>query len=121
MVMLMHCTAVAVLEAHGPEDVRRAIGSGEHSSTRKSWVTAAGHADSYVWSSRPLAGRGAMTLWLVADLATKVCGGGAFRKELAIERSFRYARAARVMAPTTDALLDFIGRALVGMPRSEAS
>jgi alkylation response protein AidB-like acyl-CoA dehydrogenase len=62
-----------------------------------------------------------MTLWLVADLATKVCGGGAFRKELAIERSFCDARAARVIAPTTDARLDFVGRAPAGMPLLEAS
>lgn len=52
----------------------------------------------------------------VTDLAMKVCGGAAFRKELGIERRFRDARAARVMAPTTDALLDFIGRAINGMP-----
>ena len=42
----------------------------------------------------------------------QACGGAAFRKELGIERRFRDARAARVMAPTTDALHDFIGRAL---------
>jgi alkylation response protein AidB-like acyl-CoA dehydrogenase len=52
----------------------------------------------------------------VTDLAMKVCGGAAFRKELGIERRFRDARAARVMAPTTDALLDFIGRAALGLP-----
>ncbi len=52
----------------------------------------------------------------VADLAMAACGGAAFRKELAIERRFRDSRAARVMAPTTDALLDFIGRALCGLP-----
>ena len=46
----------------------------------------------------------------------KICGGAAFRKELGIERRFRDARAARVMAPTTDALLDFIGRAISGLP-----
>jgi isovaleryl-CoA dehydrogenase len=51
----------------------------------------------------------------VTDLAMKVCGGAAFRKELGIERRFRDARAARVMAPTTDALLDFVGRAVCGM------
>ena len=50
------------------------------------------------------------------DLAMKVCGGAAFRKELGVERRFRDARAARVMAPTTDALLDFIGRARCGLP-----
>jgi alkylation response protein AidB-like acyl-CoA dehydrogenase len=51
----------------------------------------------------------------VTDLAMKVCGGAAFRKELGIERRFRDARAARVMAPTTDALLDFVGRAVTGL------
>jgi isovaleryl-CoA dehydrogenase len=53
---------------------------------------------------------------LVADLAMAACGGAAFRKELGIERRFRDSRAARVMAPTTDALLDFVGRALCGLP-----
>jgi alkylation response protein AidB-like acyl-CoA dehydrogenase len=52
----------------------------------------------------------------VTDMAMKVCGGAAFRKELGIERRFRDARAARVMAPTTDALLDFVGRAINGLP-----
>ena len=295
MVTLMHYAATAVLEHHGPDATRRAIGAGEHLSTlafseegsrshfwaplgtavattgdavrldaRKSWVTSAGQADSYVWSSRPLAADGPMTLWLVpsttaglrqpqpfdglglrgnnsmpviadgvtidrtamlgndgtgldvalaevlpwflvlsaafsvglmeattaetgthltstrlehldqslaeqplvrvdharmriatdqaaalledtlgalesarpdamlrvlevkaaageaaitvTDLAMKVCGGAAFRKELGIERRFRDARAARVMAPTTDALLDFVGRAINGLP-----
>jgi isovaleryl-CoA dehydrogenase len=52
----------------------------------------------------------------VTDLAMKVCGGAAFRKELGVERRFRDARAARVMAPTTDALLDFVGRAVCDLP-----
>jgi isovaleryl-CoA dehydrogenase len=52
----------------------------------------------------------------VTDLAMKVAGGAAFRKELGIERRFRDSRAARVMAPTTDALLDFVGRAISGLP-----
>ncbi|MBV8234999.1 MAG: acyl-CoA/acyl-ACP dehydrogenase [Acidimicrobiia bacterium] len=51
-----------------------------------------------------------------SDLAMKVCGGAAFRKDLGIERRFRDAQAARVMAPTTDALLDFVGRAINGLP-----
>ena len=50
------------------------------------------------------------------DLAMKLCGGAAFRKETGIERHFRDSLAARVMAPTTDALLDFIGRAVSGLP-----
>jgi isovaleryl-CoA dehydrogenase len=294
MVVLMHFSAVAVLEAHAPREIRQAIAAGRHLSTlalseagsrshfwvpigtatrangrvlldaQKSWVTSAGQADSYVWSSRSMAADGPMTMWLVpagtsglsqptgfdglglrgngstpvsatgvslpttamlgpdgggldlaltlvqptfqvlsaafglglmeavtaetaahltatrlthldrslaqqptvrldfarmrletdktrallvdtlaaletqrpdamlrvlevkaaaaeaalvvTDLAMKVCGGAAFRKELGIERRFRDARAARVMAPTTDALLDFIGRATLGLP-----
>ena len=52
----------------------------------------------------------------VTDLAMRVCGGAAFRKEVGVERYFRDARAATVMAPTTDALYDFIGKAVCGMP-----
>ena len=52
----------------------------------------------------------------VTDLAMRVCGGAAFRREVGVERNFRDARAASVMAPTTDALLDFIGRATCGLP-----
>jgi alkylation response protein AidB-like acyl-CoA dehydrogenase len=51
-----------------------------------------------------------------ADLALKAGGGSAFRKESVVERLFRDSRAARVMAPTTEALHDFIGRALLGLP-----
>jgi isovaleryl-CoA dehydrogenase len=294
MVVMMHYAATAVIEAHGPQEIREAIAAGHHMTTlafseagsrshfwaplgtatrqegtvrldaEKSWVTAAGEADSYVWSSRPMTAAGPMTLWVVpsdspglnvpapfdglglrgnasspvtgdgvevpasamlggdgagldialtvvllwflvlnaaastglmqavtdeatahmtstqlvhlgqtlaqqpvgrarlaqmrvgtdqaaallsdalaaigagredaqlrvlevkaaageaaidvTDLAMQVCGGAAFRKELGIERRFRDARAARVMAPTTDALNDFIGRALCGLP-----
>jgi alkylation response protein AidB-like acyl-CoA dehydrogenase len=52
----------------------------------------------------------------VTTLGMKICGGAASRKELGIERRHRDALAARVMAPTTDALLDFIGRAINGLP-----
>src|SRR5947207_7715027 len=52
----------------------------------------------------------------VTDLAMRVCGGAAFRKEVGVERNFRDARAATVMAPTTDVLYDFIGKAVVGLP-----
>lgn len=290
----MHYAATAVIEAHGPRDVREAIAAGRHLSTlafseagsrshfwapvgtaaavnghvqldaQKSWATAAGQADSYVWSSRPLAAEGPSTIWLVpgdtnglhipapfnglglrgnhsspitaagvdvppaamlgpdgggfdvmmgivlpyfqlmnaaasvgtmtaatakaaahvsgaalqhlgqsladlptiraylarmqiktdmarallldtlaalesgrpdtmlrvlevkaaageaatevTDLAMRVCGGAAFRKEVGVERHFRDARAATVMAPTTDVLYDFIGKAVCGMP-----
>jgi isovaleryl-CoA dehydrogenase len=95
MVMMMHYSAVAVLNAHGPSSLLSEIAAGRHLSTlafseagsrshfwvpmssareeggsvvldaRKSWATSAGQADSYVWSSRPLAAEGPMTLWLV--------------------------------------------------------
>jgi isovaleryl-CoA dehydrogenase len=293
MVVCMHYAAVAVIEAHGPWEVREAVAAGRHLSTlafsesgsrshfwapvssagadggmvrldaAKSWVTSAGEADSYVWSSRPLAAEGPSTIWLVpsdapglkvagpfdglglrgnasspvgahdvavprgamlgedgkgdevmlgvvlpwfavmsaamavgtmeaavassvahvtatrlehlgtrladlptiraylarmriatdqartlvadtltamesgrddatlrvlevkaataeaatavTDLAMRVCGGAAFRKEAGVERRFRDARAATVMAPTTDALYDFVGRAICGI------
>ena len=295
MVVLMHYTATAVIEAHGDEKVRSQIAAGEYVTTlafseatsrsmfwvptstaaaegegqvrldaRKSWVTSAGQADGYVWSSRPVGGEGLSTIWLVpadtvgltvgppfdglglrgnesrpvtaegavvaesarlgpdgggfdvmtgivlpwfqfmsagfsvgtadaavtkaarhvgstryehldqvlaenlvtrsnvarariktdsaaalvqdglaaletgradtmlrvlevkaaaseaasevTDLAMRVCGGAAFRRELGVERHFRDARASTVMAPTTDALHDFIGRAVCGLP-----
>jgi alkylation response protein AidB-like acyl-CoA dehydrogenase len=52
----------------------------------------------------------------VADGVLKLCGGAAFRKELGVERRFRDSLAARVMAPTTAALHDFVGRVSLGMP-----
>ena len=52
----------------------------------------------------------------VTDLAMRVSGGAAFRKEVGVERNFRDARAASVMAPTTDTLYDFIGRIACGLP-----
>ena len=52
----------------------------------------------------------------VTDKAMRLCGGAGFSKQLPIERYFRDARAGSVMAPTTDALYDFIGKALLGLP-----
>jgi alkylation response protein AidB-like acyl-CoA dehydrogenase len=294
MVLCMHYSGAAVVEAHGPREVREVIARGEHVTTlafseqgsrshfwapvgtaatadggvrldaHKSWVTSAGEADSYVWSSRPLEAEGNSTIWLVpagagglsipkpfdglglrgnssspvtaegvvvprenmlgadgggfdvmmgvvlpyfqlmsagfsvgtmeaatrkaaahvagtqfehlgsaladlptvraylarmrvrtdmcralledsltaletgredamlrvlevkaaageastevTDLAMRVCGGAAFRREVGVERHFRDARAATVMAPTTDVLYDFIGKAVCGLP-----
>ena len=108
MVVLMHFSAVAVVEAYGPRDVREAVAAGRHLSTlafseagsrshfwapagtavadgdavrldaRKSWITSAGEADSYVWSSRPLAAEGPMTLWLVPSTTSGLSKPGAF-------------------------------------------
>lgn len=294
MVVCMHYAGTAVIEAHGPREIREAIAAGRHLTTlafseagsrshfwaplssavasnghvqldaHKSWATSAGQADSYVWSSRPLAEEGASTIWLVpgdadglriptpfnglglrgnssspvtasgvvvprgamlgqdgggfeimmgivlpyfqlmnagfsvgtmeaattktaahvggaqlqhlgqslsdlptirayiarmriktdmarallldtlaavetgradamlrvlevkaaagecatevTEMAMRVCGGAAFRKEVGVERHFRDARAATVMAPTTDVLYDFIGKAVCGVP-----
>jgi alkylation response protein AidB-like acyl-CoA dehydrogenase len=294
MVLCMHYAGTAVIEAHGPLEVRKEIAAGKHLTTlafsergsrshfwapvssatghngtvdldaAKSWVTSAGQADSYVWSSRPLGAEGASTIWLVpadaaglavagpfdglglrgnasspitakkvaversamlgpdgggfdimmsivlpyfqimnaafsigtmeaatrkaaqhvsgarlehlgssladlptirayiarmrlktdmahtllldtlnaieagredtmlrvleikaaageastevTDLAMRVCGGAAFRKDVGVERNFRDARAATVMAPTTDVLYDFIGKLECGLP-----
>jgi len=95
MVVCMHYAGTAVIEAHGPRELRAAIASGNHLTTlafsesgsrahfwaplstatrtaegirldaQKSWATSAGQADSYVWSSRPLAAAGLSSLWLV--------------------------------------------------------
>jgi alkylation response protein AidB-like acyl-CoA dehydrogenase len=52
----------------------------------------------------------------VLDLAMRVCGGMAFRKDVGVERYFRDTRAAGAMGPTTDVLYDFIGKAVCGLP-----
>ena len=52
----------------------------------------------------------------VTDLAMRACGGTAFSGRLTVERNFRDARAGSVMAPTTEVLHDFIGKAVLGMP-----
>lgn len=108
MVVLMHYAALAAIEAHGPRQVRKDIAAGRHLTTlafseagsrshfwaptssaagtngrvqldaRKSWVTAAGAADSYVWSSRPLSAAGPMTLWLVPAGAEGLAFAGEF-------------------------------------------
>jgi alkylation response protein AidB-like acyl-CoA dehydrogenase len=51
----------------------------------------------------------------VTDGAMRVCGGAAFSRQLPLDRPFRDARAAAVMAPTTDVLRELIGRATTGL------
>lgn len=50
----------------------------------------------------------------VTDAAMRACGGAAYSRQLPVERLFRDARAAAIMAPTTDVLRDLIGNALCG-------
>ena len=52
----------------------------------------------------------------VTSTAMRVCGGAAFSKHLSIERLFRDAQAGAVMAPTSDVLREFIGKAILGIP-----
>ena len=52
----------------------------------------------------------------VTDSALRIGGGAAFGRHLTVERNFRDARAAAIMAPTTDLLYDFIGKSLLNMP-----
>jgi alkylation response protein AidB-like acyl-CoA dehydrogenase len=52
----------------------------------------------------------------VLAAAMRVCGGAGLRKDVGVERYFRDAQAANVMAPTTDQLYDFIGKAVCGLP-----
>ena len=52
----------------------------------------------------------------VTSTAMRTCGGAAFSKHTGVERIFRDAHAGYVMAPTSDVLREFIGRAVLGMP-----
>jgi alkylation response protein AidB-like acyl-CoA dehydrogenase len=52
----------------------------------------------------------------VTSAAMRVCGGAAFSKHVGVERVFRDAHAGAVMAPTSDVLREFIGKAVLGMP-----
>ncbi len=76
---------------------------------------AAGRPDAMlrVMQAKAAAGEAALD---VTATAMRVCGGAAFRKDVGVERYFRDARAASVMAPTSDVLFDFIGKAVCGMP-----
>ncbi|WP_053717200.1 acyl-CoA dehydrogenase family protein [Saccharothrix sp. NRRL B-16348] len=93
VVLRSHFAAVAALDRLGDRALRSTVAAGGHLSTvavftpgshfllpagtasrrgdvvdlrdRKSGVVAAGEADSYVWSSAPLAAHGTTTLWLV--------------------------------------------------------
>ncbi len=48
--------------------------------------------------------------------AMTLCGGAAYRENSRLARMLRDARASHVMAPTTDLLKTWTGRALVGLP-----
>jgi alkylation response protein AidB-like acyl-CoA dehydrogenase len=52
----------------------------------------------------------------VANEAMTLCGGMAYRENARLSRILRDARAAHVMAPTTDVLKTWVGRALLNLP-----
>jgi isovaleryl-CoA dehydrogenase len=52
----------------------------------------------------------------VANEAMTLCGGMAYRDNSRLARILRDARAAHVMAPTTDILKTWTGRALLNLP-----
>ena len=51
----------------------------------------------------------------VTDEAMRACGGAAFSRQIPLERCFRDARASAVMAPTSDLVREFLGRATTGL------
>jgi isovaleryl-CoA dehydrogenase len=52
----------------------------------------------------------------LANEAMTLCGGAAYRDNARLPRILRDARASHVMAPTTDILKTWLGRALIGLP-----
>ena len=111
----------------------------------KSWVTSAGEATAYVWSSRPDSAEGASTLWLLPSKSPGITSprpydglglrGNDSRPVTAekvmvtdaqrlgpdamlrvLECKAAAGEAASVMATTTDQLYDFIGKAACGLP-----
>src|SRR6185369_10042620 len=79
-----HLTTLAFSESGSrshfwsPLSTSRRVEGGIGLDARKSWVTSAHHADSYVWSSRPLAAEGPMTLWYVPSDTGGLTVSGAF-------------------------------------------
>ena len=52
----------------------------------------------------------------IANEAMTLCGGAAYRENSRLARILRDARASHVMAPTTDLLKTWLGRALINLP-----
>ena len=51
----------------------------------------------------------------ITETALRITGGAGFSRQVGVDRPYRDARAGFVMAPTSDALFDFTGRALCGL------
>jgi alkylation response protein AidB-like acyl-CoA dehydrogenase len=134
MVVLMHYAGTAVVEAHGPKDVREQIAAGAYITTLalsekgsrsqfwvplssakrtdgqvtldadKSWVTSAGQADGYVWSSRPAEAEGLSTMWLVPAATPGIEVGAPF-DGLGLRGNYSSPLTARSAAVPADAML----------------
>ena len=108
MVVTMHYTAALLIEAHGSAELRERVAGGAVATlafseagsrshfwapvstatrtedgrvrldARKSWVTSAGEADVYVWSSKPVEAEGASTIWAVSASAEGLSSPAAF-------------------------------------------
>lgn len=52
----------------------------------------------------------------VVSRAMTACGGTAYGRKGGLERIFRDAQAAPIMAPATDLLKEFLGKASLGLP-----
>ena len=102
--------AQPLLGAAGHRDARD--GDGVRLDARKSWVTAAGQADSYVWSSRPLAADGPMTLWLVPVDGVRAERAGRLRRAGAARQRVDAGHGGRRASCRADALLGADGAGL---------
>lgn len=74
-----------------------------------------GHPDAlpYILACKADAGETAVR---VANEAMTICGGLAYRENSRVAQMLRDARAGHVMSPTTDLLMAWTGRALLGLP-----
>ena len=61
-----------------PSALRRTLATRFALDARKSWVTSAAHAQSYVWSSGPITGDGLSSIWFVPSDATGLNIVGSF-------------------------------------------
>jgi alkylation response protein AidB-like acyl-CoA dehydrogenase len=89
-------------------------------STRRLIYTAAAKGDagapdalSHILAAKAAAGDAAVT---IANEAMTLTGGSAYRDNSRLARLMRDARASHVMAPTTDVLKTWVGRALLNLP-----
>jgi alkylation response protein AidB-like acyl-CoA dehydrogenase len=93
---------------------------GELEATRQLVYSAAAKGDAgapdalpSILACKAMAGDTAVRL---ANEAMTLCGGSAYRENSRLARILRDARASHVMAPTTDMLKTWVGRALLNLP-----